>query len=41
METAYLGKCNITYGKGANYHVLYYTENSIEIASTQPELLHF
>ena len=36
IETAYLGKWNITYGKGANSHVLYYTENSIKIAPTQP-----
>ena len=40
METAYLGKCNITYGKGANFHVLYYIENSIKTAATQHELLH-
>ena len=41
MEITYLGKCNIIYGKGTNAHVLYSTETSIEIASAQPELLHF
>ena len=41
METTYLGKCNITYWKGANSPVLYYTENSIGIASTQLEFFAF
>ena len=41
METAYLEKGNITYGKEANCRVLYNTENSITIALIQPDLLHF